>query len=444
MIAAWTMATVLSVWDPQGPAELVVLQRWVAAVKEHEPGRRDAALATVASFRYADRSNLNSVMNLFLAVLRAEPVRTKNDTATRVAALARPARENPGRAAFLKRAALLHTDAVVFADDFPAIPDESPPPPPPKPGRREPDPPPPLLTNERFMLHHDGRVLGEAVANWNWPFARSLLDELLPAPVHDVPPGPCRGADCTGVLRQAGGTSAADRALIGDWYHAVTAFLFANGKHGDATKHLEHAARIMPEDPRVLFDRGCYAETLGLPIYQVLPTDPQTWTRNGIFPMLPGEEKTNREAEKLFRHALEVLPAFAEARVRLARLLERRGQHDEAAAEVDAALAVPPPAAVAYLAHLVGGRVAHARKRYDEALQHYREASTLYPDAQSALLGASQAALMAADVSATLDFVHRLSSRSQMENSDPWWRYELGAGRDVDMLLAEIWATVPR
>jgi tetratricopeptide (TPR) repeat protein len=193
----------------------------------------------------------------------------------------------------------------------------------------------------------------------------------------------------------------------------------------------------------VLFDRGCYSETLGLPTYQVLPTDPQTWYRNGIFPLLPGEEKTNREAEKLFRHALEVSPGFAEARVRLARLLERRGQHDEAAAEVDAALAVPAPAAVAYLAHLVGGRVAHARQRYDEALQHYREASTLYPDAQSTLLGASQAALMAADVSAALDFVHRLSARSQMANGDPWWEYELGAGRDVNDLMHGLWRLVP-
>ena len=47
----------------------------------------------------------------------------------------------------------------------------------------------------------------------------------------------------------------------------------ATGKHADLKRHLVQAASILPDDHRVLFDRACYAETLGLPIYHVLPGD---------------------------------------------------------------------------------------------------------------------------------------------------------------------------
>ena len=40
----------------------------------------------------------------------------------------------------------------------------------------------PLLTNQRILLDKDGRIVGEVAANWNWVFARSLLDELNRCP----------------------------------------------------------------------------------------------------------------------------------------------------------------------------------------------------------------------------------------------------------------------
>ena len=95
-------------------------------------------------------------------------------------------------------------------------------------------------------------------------------------------------------------------------------------------------------------------------------------------------------------------------------------------------------------ADLVAGRVASAQSRFPASLEHYVSALTLFPDAQSALLGASQAAAMTGDVETALSFVHRLGSRSKAYESDPWWSYQLGSGREVKALIAALWARVEK
>ena len=236
--------------------------------------------------------------------------------------------------------------------------------------------------------------------------------------------------------------STADQEFVGDWYHVVAAYLFATGMNGDATAHLQEAARALPDEPRLLFDRGSYAETLGLPIYQVVQ-DAASAKPNTFITRIPAEDKINAEAERLDRRALEVDSEYLEARVRLARLLDHRGQHDEAAAQIAKVLDARPSGVVGFYALIVGGRVATARRRYDEALQHYRAASLLYP-AQSASLGASHAALMLADVPRTLAPIEQLGMDATAFDADPWLVYQIGAGRDVDALMARLWTDVSK
>ena len=237
--------------------------------------------------------------------------------------------------------------------------------------------------------------------------------------------------------------------FVGAWYHATTAYMFANELYGDETPHLQHAAKVLPDDARVLFDRGCYAELLALPMLQVL------MDRDGAGPRarltdtppafnLPSAGQTNAEAERLFRRTLEIDPSHLEARVRLARLLDLRKRPNEAAAELKTALAGNPKGVVGFYAHLFAGRVAQTIGQGGEASRHYQDALTLFPDAQSALLASSQLALLGSDVPATLAPVERLGPRSAASTADPWWQYHLCAGRDADDLLKALWASVPR
>ncbi len=389
----------------QSVASANALQQWVAAVKAHQPGGPDAAARMVAALTYQQRSVLNPAMEVFLRALRGDRVDTGSQGQHEILELFRSVRADPGAVPFLRRAAILHTDAAILADRFPAPTDDAPAASPRDRSRR----PPPLLFSDRYTMHRDGLVIGEMPAEWNWGFARSLLG-LLPA---------------------------GDRAFVAEWFHAVNAYLMFVGNLADLKPQLQDAAAALPDDPHALFDRACYVETLGLPYNQVLREGGANRSVD-----LPSEDHTNAEAERLFRRTIAVDASHAEARVRLARLIDHDGRHDEAAAQVERALAAATDPTVMFYGRLVAGRISGARNRGADSLAHYTAASELFPDAQSALLGASEAAVMTEDVGAAVSFVQRLSTRSEELKADPWRVYSFCAGRDVTALLTSLWAHV--
>ena len=408
----------------------------------------------MAALSYEARAELNVGMGFFLHVLMGGTYDTKRNPAAKIVAELAQSAGNPDADSFLKQAAVLHADVAAYVGRAPIETSRTAKGAGPRTEKLQigggtttvhsDGPVPPLLTQNRLVLARDGQILGEAVASWNWPFGRSLLDLV--------------GKDARALPQARKSRSAVD-PFVSAWYHATTAYMFANGLYGDATPHLQHAADVLPDDAQILFDRGCYAELMGLPMHQLLLSEdaignrradgghrdgPPTWTPPRSAPPLriPTADKANAEAERLYRRAVAVGPSLVEARVRLARLLHLRKRHEEAAAELKIALAGNPPPVVGFYARLFAGRVAQTMGEA-AAVQHYRDALVLFPDAQSALLALSQLALLKSDVPATLAPVEHLGPRSVEVMADPWWQYHLCSGRDAEELLKALWSSVP-
>ncbi|HEX6464313.1 MAG TPA: tetratricopeptide repeat protein [Vicinamibacterales bacterium] len=402
--------------DAISDATAAVIQKWANAVEVHVAGHPDEAVATVCRMSYRDRVDMNAGLDLFLTALQGAEYRSKDNNRAVQAVIAAAHRAGqPTPARFLKRAAILHADAAIYRALFPRPAETT------APtiydsmgsGVRV----PPLLNNKRFATDKDGEFVGSGIADWNWPFARDLVDRLVSRPEQGSDP------------------------FLGAWYHAIAAWMLANGFYGDAEDHLHHAAEILPNDARVMFDRASYAEILGFPKSQVLPASSPSGGLVAVH--IPRATDTNAEAERLFRRAFQLDPTFVEARVRLARLLDVRGAHAEALLELRSALETNPPRIVAFYAHLFAARAGLNAGSLPDAANHYRDALSLYPNAQSALLGVSQTALLAADVTGALAPIERLGPNPVPPDADPWWQYDLAAGRDATKLMQSLWAATP-
>lgn len=410
------------------PATVEAIERWADAVTSHVPGEPDDAVRAVWSLTFEDRKTLHPGMPLLLDAVAGERVTTKSLLERRIADIGLALARSPGAPEFFKRAAVLHGDAAILGYVVPLI---------------RPLPPSvqrspsravammaPLLIERRLYLENDGQVVGMTLSDWNWIFARSLLDRLK---------------------------SPAVDPFVGQWYHATMAFMFQRRIFGEVQWHLEHAAEVLPNDPRILLDRGSEKEQQGLPRSQNVLSDEDMVTLRargslvsrtgrresvgldlGIQPV----EVSNRAAEGFYRRAVERDPRLFEARVRLARLLTLRSKYAEA---LDVITAAPPgtaPDAIAeFYAHLFAARAERGLGRLENAAGRIRQARDLFPDAQSALMAASHIAMLRADEAGAEEPMRHLALLPYRRDAedDPWWMYETFTGRYANALLTEMW-----
>jgi tetratricopeptide (TPR) repeat protein len=408
----------------------VVLGRWTTAVRDHAPGTSDAALAGVWAMTPADRVVIRNSLHLFLRFLDgADFNKAKGD----VLVVAQGARSvfPLSRSDFLERAATLHADAVIF-------------------DTRPPGPPvfDPHVSRgsggasdnwgqAAYFSSSDGEFLNATIEGPNWPLARLLLDELPPGDVSE--------------------------AFATTWYHGVTAYLLGLGNFGQAETNLNHATRMMPGSAQTLFDLGCVAETQGMNLFQQVILDDRdplfrgrpgitgivtdtswvTWAR--VSGPRASTKARSAQAEGLFERALAIDPHLPEARVRWARLLELDKRWTDATRQIGLALTDHPDRDVAFWAHLFGARAANALGDATEAEAHIRQALALFPEAESAILEASNTALTHSDPVLAKGRLMSLAdpSRDTALAADPWIAYPLGPGRLPDPPLQALWRAVP-
>lgn len=363
----------------------VLVERWVELVETHRPGERDAAVVEIASLAPAARASLMSVAE---EVVRKQRRASANGSSMTFNA-------------FLHRAAVLHSDAFVFAGDLTYEATAR------APNRSRPA--------AELIDAHDGDVKSTGERNWSLEFGRKLLDQVEPSPRDD--------------------------AFVGAWYHAMAAFLLSEGWLGELQAHLVRANAVRSDDPRIVFDTGVMYEAFSMSRVQAvvraleLPAGPRA--------NVPAPGVSEERALGYYRRVLELTPGFVEARVRYGRMLLQRGRSGDAVVELARAMTETKDSYLLYHAHLFAARAEQRRGHDAEAVAHCRDAARLFPGAQSAEIALSLAELRMGDVPAAIAPVEEIRQmRTDALRDDPWWSYHTGAGRAAEAVLEAMWKAV--
>jgi len=211
--------------------------------------------------------------------------------------------------------------------------------------------------------------------------------------------------------------------------NVVLAFDLSGSTSGRRLAELTSASELNEEDLAALRARRFPGRTSRGPTL-----DPLT-AASGMMP----PEVANAEAERLFRRALSLDAGYVDARIRLARLLIERTEYAEALKQLETAFQKDSDNVTTFYAHLFGGRANRALGRLAPAAGHYRAALTLFHEAQSALVGASQIALLQGEPERAMDAVRvlRAIGDDPSRGTDPWWHYRMGPGYKADPLWRE-------
>jgi VWFA-related protein len=398
------------------------LQAWLAAVEQHRPGTFDASALMVRAWTPPDLLELAADIALIAALIRdpghpvlwqvdpehpGRPQRSPYGPAdeVRLRALAKEAAARCGtpscaRNRLLKRGALLHTDALLRAQDQrPA-------------GRRGEAP-------ERFAVRYrDGRQDAAEEAPGQLELAQALLDNVAPAPERDE--------------------------TVRIWYIAVSAY----GQYFQRyTRQEERGVQLFPKDADLLLLAGTFHEVLASPRIQSLVRS--IHVPGGVSHGIEGARSELREAEKRLRRAVAARPYFDEARIRLGHVLEQQGRSEEAARQLEQARSRLTSAGgkadgdgglLLYYAEMFLGAASESLGRFDAAKASYGRAAALYPQAPSPRLAQSQLALRTQDRARALAAVQvAVRPFTGPDSADPWWRYHEIQGRSCEAWLEKLY-----
>ncbi|HET9360605.1 MAG TPA: tetratricopeptide repeat protein [Vicinamibacterales bacterium] len=389
----------------QGPASPRVLSRidrldaWLSAVEQHRSGTVDGWALGVRDWDAAALDLLRADLGTIVSMIR-EPKRVVYDGAelARLKAIAQDVVSRGGENRILRRGAMLHADIAMFAP-FKNIPSRKP-------------------AGGPIRIVNDGQ---QTDVDRHFEFGRTLLDSVQVQAARGARAGP--GADETVRL----------------WYLAIGSYLQAFGEMD--FRHVERSLQLFPRDAEVLFFAACLQEMASSPQAQsaLQAIGPSKGTTSSV----RGEGAALREAERLFRQALDRDPLHVETRLRLGRVLGRRGRHEEAARELRQARAATESMLLQYYANMFMGAELEALGRTTEAREAYELAADTYQKAQAPRLALNAMAASAGDRTEALRVIESALRPASIEpDDDPWWDYYTAQARATDVLLGQLRARI--
>jgi hypothetical protein len=417
------------------PDRIERLRQWLAAVEQHEPGSADESLLRVASW---DRTTLwrvwidvgaivslvrepdilvfstpiepepfSGVFRLPQPRLRTRVVPYSRDEVKELQLIAKRVVDRGGEDRVLKRGAVLHSDiAMLGAGQSPA------------PSRQGPS-----SSSSIVLYMADGQQTGVETASVHFEMGRRLLDKVKPKGSRKLGPDP--GSDETVRL----------------WYLAVGAYM-ESVEQLDAW-HIDRSVQLFPRDPEILFFAACAREMFGGP--QIQSVLQSTTLARELFSLVGSEGAELRNAERLLRESLERDPDRTEARIRLGRVLGRRGRHQDAMVELKRATMATKNRLLQYYGNLFLGDAADALGLAGEARQAYERAGDLYPLAQSPRLALSALAARMGDRAEALSVIAPVLSGDEPQLADdPWWSYYRSQSRDLEGVLTALRVSITR
>ena len=361
-----------------------VANEWLEAAATHEAGKRDSPLRKIASW---DAERLERTLN---AIREARPSERLNE--------------------LLERGALLHADITLLNDDA-----------------RVPARVKGWVSPVLASLVMDGTGAGVTPLDAHAHFGRAFLRAVRP-PFANT-------RETRDKIRDWTATRDRDPRLR-QWFRALSAHFALRHWLADQRPHFEDARQLIPSDPGMLFDAGCFAEvTASAQVQNALPArlpPPNALLLNERFNLV--------EAERQYRQLLEREPDHAEARVRLARVLSLRGRPADAIALLKSPINSRDPV-VRYYGALALGQAAEATQKPDFAREAYERAAALFPRAQSPLLAQLRLARASADDVEAREKARAIASLRPTEigRPDPWWDYFDCNGRNRDREVEQLW-----
>lgn len=241
-------------------------------------------------------------------------------------------------------------------------------------------------------------VDGERSSVWSsaiyWDVARVAMDQVIVTP---------RGG-----------------AFAREWYYASSEFQLNRREYDAALPHLSHGRVALKTDARIAFYLGVALENLASPSVQAAIGD------NPAIGGIDVKEVLLRRSEDALKTAMALDPNLDEAGLRLARVFQVTGRQDQAAVLLQRVERTLPRAELRYYAALFLGRADEARGRDADARLAFERARALFPDAQSPHLALAALSWRAADAAKATGEIRALPDPARFPDSfDPWWVYDV-------------------